>query len=206
MKARSTFTVLWTTAVVPLFAAAILLGFPSLTHDSGRDGATHAAPRPASGPAEAATSPIAVASTGRTAASAGGEETRATIPATTTGVADRPPAPGSPTALGMVIGIDPETGALGMPTLEQQRELSNMERVRLEDSQGDLVPVFHTDGSISLDLKGRFQEFATVRIDPSGKKSFRCVDGKENAERAIAGPSLETAAESSPAAPVAEER
>ena len=178
MKARSTFTrVLWTAAVVPLLAAAILLTFPSLTHDSS----------------------------GRTA-STNGAAMRATTPAKDAEAADRIPTHGSSAVAGMVIGIDPETGALGMPTLDQQRELSNMERVRLEDSQADLVPVFHTDGSISLDLKGRFQEFATVRIDPSGKKSFHCVDGKENAERAIASPSLETAAENSPAAPAAEER
>lgn len=101
----------------------------------------------------------------------------------------------APRVAGMVIGFDPETGALGMPTREQLQELSNMEQIRLEESSADLVPVFHPDGSISLDLKGRFQEFATVRIDPKGKKTFQCVDGEENAERVIRNPSLDSAEE-----------
>jgi hypothetical protein len=207
MKARSKFARIRVVAVVPLLAAIILLGLPRSTHDSSSGGAPAlAAPQPIAGAAEATPAPIAA----KDAASEAPAAPIAVAAPKDAGAADRILAPGPPAVAGMVIGIDPETGTIGMPTLEQQQELSNMERIRLEKSTADLVPVFHQDGSISVDLKGRFQEFATVRIDPSGKKTFRCVDGEENAERAITRPTLDSAegaqAETSPAARPGEER
>jgi len=112
----------------------------------------------------------------------------------------------------MLIGIDPETGELGMPTREQWNELSDLEQQRLDHSSAGLVEVHHPDGSVSVDLQGRFQEFATVRIGPDGKLVFQCVDGAENAERALKAPILGPAeiapARSTPARPriEAEER
>jgi hypothetical protein len=96
----------------------------------------------------------------------------------------------------MVVGIDPETGKLGMPTPEQLKELSDLQQYEVDHSDVGLVEVHHPDGSVSVDLQGRFQEYATVRIGPDGKKTFQCVDGPENAERAL----------QSPARPVSEER
>ena len=117
-----------------------------------------------------------------------------------------------PAVGGMLIGIDPETGKLGMPTREQWNELSDLEQQRLDHSSAGLVEVHYPDGSVSEDLQGRFQEFATVRIGPDGKLVFQCVDGAENAERALKGPILGPAeiapARSTPARPriEAEER
>ena len=119
---------------------------------------------------------------------------------------------GRPAVGGMLIGIDPETGKLGMPTREQWNELSDLEQQRLDHSSAGLVEVHHPDGSVSVDLQGRFQEFATVRIGPDGKLVFQCVDGAENAERALKAPILGPAevapARSTPARPriEAEER
>ena len=83
-----------------------------------------------------------------------------------------------PGVAGMVIGIDPETGKFGMPTREQLKELSELEQLRLDHSPADLVEVHHPDGSVSVDLQGRFQEFMTVRVGPDGKLNFQCVDGE----------------------------
>jgi hypothetical protein len=95
---------------------------------------------------------------------------------------DRPAAGGMvaatgqpPAAGGMVAAIDPETGKLGLPNQEQMRRLSESEQARLSHSSIGLVEVHHPDGSVSVDVGDRFQEFETVRIGPDGKKTFRCV-------------------------------
>jgi len=99
---------------------------------------------------------------------------------------------------GMVVGIDPETGELGMPTPEQVRVISESQHREVDHSAEGLLEVRHPDGSVSVDLQGRFQEYETVRVGPDGKLTFRCVDGAENAKRAVETPA--------PAAPAPEER
>jgi len=78
---------------------------------------------------------------------------------------------------GMVVGIDPETGQLGMPTPEQVAELQSqiVPPEELNFSDVGLVSVRHANGGVSLDLQGRFQEFATVRIGSNGQKMFGCT-------------------------------
>ena len=110
------------------------------------------------------------------------------------------PAPLRPGMAGMVVGIDPETGELGMPTPEQLRALSDSPQYEVDHSGAGLLEVHHPDGSVSVDLQGRFQEYATVRIGPDGKRIFRCVDGEESAKRAV------ESSTPAPAAPALEER
>jgi hypothetical protein len=113
-------------------------------------------------------------------------------------------AAGRPGSAGMLIGIDPETGQLGMPTPEQLKNLSDLQQYQVDHSDAGLVEVHHPDGSVSIDLQGRFQEYATVRIGPDGKLIFQCVDGAESAERALQSPasgSIEGAPVVEPAAP-----
>ena len=100
----------------------------------------------------------------------------------------RPPAHQRPGMAGMVVGIDPETGELGMPTPEQMRAFSDSPQYQVDHSAAGLVEVHHPDGSVSVDLQGRFQEYATVRVGPDGKLIFRCVDGQENAKRSVEAP------------------
>jgi hypothetical protein len=121
------------------------------------------------------------------------------------------PAGATPAMGGMVIGIDPETGKLGMPTREQLKELSDLEQQRIDHTPADLVEVHHPDGSVSVDLQGRFQEFVTIRIGPDGKRIVRCVDGRENAERVLETPAGDqaegaTAEDVSAPRPASEER
>ena len=97
-------------------------------------------------------------------------------------------APQPPGAAGMVVGIDPETGELGMPTPEQLQRISDSQQSQVNHSSAGLVEVHHPDGSVSIDLQGRFQEYETVRVGPDGKLIYQCVDGEENARRAVAAP------------------
>ena len=101
----------------------------------------------------------------------------------------------APHVAGMVIGLDPETGAWGPPTPEQLRELAEIRRRtpgdehRVAKPDGHLPEVHHPDGHVSVDLNGQFQEFVTVRIGPDGKPVFTCMHGPEDAERAVPEPS-----------------
>jgi hypothetical protein len=88
---------------------------------------------------------------------------------------------------GMVVGIDPETGKLGMPTPEQRQRLLEQDQARAASSHSaeGLVEEHRPDGTVLIDLQGRFQEFATVRVGPDGKLIYQCVEGEKAAERAI---------------------
>lgn len=97
-------------------------------------------------------------------------------------------APQPPGTAGMVVGIDPETGELGMPTPEQLQKFADSQQNQVDHSSAGLVEVHHPDGSVSIDLQGRFQEYETVRVGPDGKLIYQCVDGEENARRAVAAP------------------
>lgn len=99
----------------------------------------------------------------------------------------------APAAAGMVIALDPETGEYGMPTPEEMRALSLDRLEQLNRSQEGLVEVHHPDGSVSIDLQGRFQEYAFVRIGPDGRKSIGCVEAPAAAMDAACGPAIESA-------------
>src|SRR5438093_11080486 len=186
MKGLPTFPrVVW--PVAASLVAGILLGLPSSTRETPMPSAPTAQPervRPSDAPAATATAPARrVQEPGPASASSG--------PIDAGAGSDRggpPHAAERPAVGGMVIGIAPETGELGVPTREQWNELSDLERQRLEHSSAGLVEVHHPDGSVSVDLQGRFQEYETVRVGPDGKLIYQCVDGEENARRAVAAP------------------
>lgn len=88
---------------------------------------------------------------------------------------------------GMVVGIDPETGKVGMPSREF--------RDALRESRGDpalsrsmegLQVIHRPDGSRMIDLRDRFQEYTVLRITPDGHKEQVCVQGPD-VEAALQG-------------------
>ncbi len=94
-------------------------------------------------------------------------------------------------AAGMVVGIHPETGRPGMPTPEQREEIRNAAGAALQssalDRSGEGLQVVHRpDGSRSIDLQGRFHEYAVIRIRPNGAKEQTCVQGPD-LEAALGG-------------------
>jgi len=103
----------------------------------------------------------------------------------------------APARAGMVIAYDPETGRLGPPTVEQLLALDARERNAVSRSLAGLIQVHHPDGSVSVDLQGRFQEFAVATIGADGKPVLRCVEDSASVRRPLSP---------APAAPALEER
>jgi hypothetical protein len=95
---------------------------------------------------------------------------------------------GAPASAGMVVGIDPLTGRIGMPTPEQLAELAALSPQALRTSGEGLVEVHYPDGSVSIDLEGRFQEYAVARVGPDGKLVFQCVNDRQALRRALRAP------------------
>ena len=81
---------------------------------------------------------------------------------------------------GLVVALDPESGRLGMPSATQMEQLEAAQQQLpgddLNHSDAGLTLKHYADGSMSVDLQGRFQEFATVRIAPNGKRIIGCAD------------------------------
>ena len=81
----------------------------------------------------------------------------------------------APARTGMVVGIDPETGALGMPSPEQLRALRITEGEALSTSSEGLIFIHRPDGAVGVDLQGRFQDYAVARIGSDGRPIFGCI-------------------------------
>jgi hypothetical protein len=86
-----------------------------------------------------------------------------------------PANPEPPGAAGMVVGLDPETGEVGLPTPEQIAELSAMERGAVSRSTEGLAERRLPNGAVMVDLQGRFQDFAIVRAGADGRPIFQCL-------------------------------
>ena len=116
-------------------------------------------------------------------------------PASRTVVAPAPQAPAPvassgivPGSAGMVIAIDPETGEVGMPTPEQLADLKLNENEAVMKDDAGLVQVRHADGHWSMDLQGRFQEYAVIRKAADGTTTIGCVDHPANADHVHPAP------------------
>ncbi len=102
---------------------------------------------------------------------------------------------------GMVVGIDPETGKLGMPSREFRDAMRDNPRgPALSRSMEGLQVIHRPDGSKMVDLRDRFQDYAIVRIAPDGRKEQTCVQGPE-VEAALVGKPAAVAPEPAPADP-----
>jgi hypothetical protein len=77
---------------------------------------------------------------------------------------------------GMVVGIDPETGRLGLPSSDQMLQLSPAEKTGLLRTSAGLTPVRLPDGTVKVDLQGRFLDFSVVRLDANGRLQVGCVE------------------------------
>jgi hypothetical protein len=82
---------------------------------------------------------------------------------------------------GTAAPLDPQTGQIRPLTPEEaQRLAAGIKQVVNQSTEG-LQYVRHADGSISVDLQGRFQNAAVAKLDEDGKLTESCVDNPEAA-------------------------
>lgn len=79
-------------------------------------------------------------------------------------------------AAGLVAYIDPATGGLtATPTEEQRAAMRAALAALVNDSDQGLVEVRLPDGSVVMDLQGRFQEAVVVQVAPDGAQHMQCI-------------------------------
>jgi hypothetical protein len=85
----------------------------------------------------------------------------------------------APGSSAMRVYLDPETGTVTSTptadaTFEIEAALSNALR---HDTEG-LAQVTHSDGAVSINLDGRYNDVLVVRVDANGKQQFCATDAK----------------------------
>jgi hypothetical protein len=85
---------------------------------------------------------------------------------------DRP----RPGAGGSIVAIDPETGQLGAPSPEQMRALEQAGRDLAVSRTGEgLRETVLPNGTVIVDLDGRFEEHVVARVDRTGRLVQGCI-------------------------------
>jgi hypothetical protein len=81
------------------------------------------------------------------------------------------------------IHVDTQTGEIKPLTPQEAQKLANGLAPMLDDSADGLVQVKHADGSVSMDLQGRFQNVTVARINADGTMEQACVDNARAAAK-----------------------
>lgn len=82
---------------------------------------------------------------------------------------------------GAPIPIDPQTGQVRPLTQQEAERLAAEIKQLVNQSTDGLQSVRHPDGSVSMDLQGRFQNIAVAKLDTDGKLVQSCIDNPESA-------------------------
>jgi len=82
---------------------------------------------------------------------------------------------------GQDIQVDAQTGQLRpLSPQDAQRLAEGLKRLVNRSTEG-LVEVHHPDGSVSVDLDGRFQNVTVARVNEDGTLTQSCIDSPEAA-------------------------
>ena len=81
------------------------------------------------------------------------------------------------------IHLDKQTGELKPLTPEEAQKLAEGLAPMLDDSADGLVQVKLADGSVSMDLEGRFQNVTVARVTADGTIEQSCVDNPRAAAK-----------------------
>jgi hypothetical protein len=84
---------------------------------------------------------------------------------------------------GRDVQVDPQTGQLKPMSPEEAQKLADGLKRMLNKSTEGLVAERHADGSVSMDLKGRFQHVAVARRNADGAIEQACIDEPEAAAK-----------------------
>lgn len=95
------------------------------------------------------------------------------------------------------VSIDPATGRLRPPTAAEAQALLAQMQLLLADDGAGLTETVWPDGTVSVDLEGRFQSVALATLDPESGVVTHCVTDPS---------ALPAAAQQKPAAPALEEK
>ena len=82
---------------------------------------------------------------------------------------------------GQDIQIDTQTGEVRPLSPQEAQKLAEGLAPMLDRSTDGLVQVRHADGSVSMDLQGRFQDVVVARINTDGTVEQSCVNNPEAA-------------------------
>jgi hypothetical protein len=76
---------------------------------------------------------------------------------------------------------DAQTDQSRAVTPEEARKLADGIKERLNRSSDDLPANYHPDGSVSVDLQGRFQNVAVAKRNADGSVTQSCIDNPQSA-------------------------
>ena len=82
---------------------------------------------------------------------------------------------------GQTIVVDRQTGQWRPLTPEEAQILAQGIKQLVNQSTDGLVQVHHANGSVSMNLQGRFQNVLLAKKEPDGTISQACVDNLESA-------------------------
>jgi hypothetical protein len=82
---------------------------------------------------------------------------------------------------GQDVEVDSQTGKMRPLTPEEAQKLAAGLKDMVNQSTEGLEQVQHDDGSVSMDLKGRFQNVTVARVNQDGSISQSCVDNPQAA-------------------------
>ena len=77
---------------------------------------------------------------------------------------------------GRDVQVDPQTGQIKQLTPQEAQQLAEGLKKMLNRSSEGLVEVQESDGSVSTDLQGRFQNVTVARTNEDGSVTTSCVD------------------------------
>lgn len=82
---------------------------------------------------------------------------------------------------GRIVALDRKTGLERDLTKDETRRFAEGLKQLINQSTDGLVEVKHEDGSISMDLQGRFQDVMLAKTDADGNVSMSCADNLQTA-------------------------
>lgn len=82
---------------------------------------------------------------------------------------------------GRDVQVDPQTGEIKPLTPQEAQQLADGLKTMLNRSTEGLVEEHRPDGSVSMDLQGRFQNVAVAKINADGTTTQSCIDNPEAA-------------------------
>jgi hypothetical protein len=84
---------------------------------------------------------------------------------------------------GRDVQVDPQTGQIKPLSPQEAQQLAEQLKGMFNKSTDGLEAVRERDGSISMDLKGRFQNVTVARTNEDGSVETSCVDNPEAAAK-----------------------